>query len=35
MGPGGYRFGDYARMGAPPVVLVVACAAITLTLTYG
>ncbi|MFD2138457.1 SLC13 family permease [Novosphingobium resinovorum] len=35
MGPGGYRFSDYARMGAPLVVAVVACAAITLTLLYG
>lgn len=35
MGPGGYRFSDYARMGAPLVVAVVACTAITLTLLYG
>ncbi len=35
MGPGGYRFGDYARMGAPLVVLVVVCAAVTLAFTYG
>lgn len=35
MGPGGYRFGDYARMGAPLVVLVVVVAAFTLSLRYG
>ncbi|MGF7152020.1 di/tricarboxylate transporter [Sphingomonas zeicaulis] len=35
MGPGGYRFLDYARMGAPLVVIVVAAAAITLSLLYG
>jgi di/tricarboxylate transporter len=35
MGPGGYRFSDYARMGAPLVVAVVVCTAITLTLLYG
>tara|TARA_R110000868_G_scaffold259743_5_gene517961 strand:- start:1314 stop:3044 length:1731 start_codon:yes stop_codon:yes gene_type:complete len=35
MGPGGYRFTDYARMGAALVVLVVACAAITLSVLYG
>lgn len=34
MGPGGYRFTDYARMGAALVVLVVACAALTLSLLY-
>lgn len=34
MGPGGYRFSDYARMGAPLVVIVVACAALTLSLLY-
>jgi di/tricarboxylate transporter len=26
MGPGGYRFGDYARMGLPLDVLIVAIA---------
>lgn len=35
MGPGGYRFSDYARMGAPLVIVVVACAAVTLTILYG
>lgn len=35
MGPGGYRFSDYARMGAPLVVAVVACAAVTLSVLYG
>lgn len=34
MGPGGYRFGDYARMGAPLVALVVGCAALTLSWLY-
>ncbi|MBN8832725.1 MAG: anion permease, partial [Sphingomonadales bacterium] len=34
MGPGGYRFTDYARMGALLVVLVVATAALTLSLLY-
>lgn len=35
MGPGGYRFTDYARMGAPLVALVVATAAGVLSLAYG
>jgi di/tricarboxylate transporter len=35
MGPGGYRFTDYARMGAPLVVAVVLTAAGCLTLAYG
>lgn len=35
MGPGGYRFTDYARMGAPLVIAVVATAAAMLTFTYG
>ena len=35
MGPGGYRFSDYARMGAPLVVIVVAGAAWLLSLIYG
>jgi di/tricarboxylate transporter len=34
MGPGGYRFSDYARMGAPLVALVVGGAALTLSLLY-
>jgi di/tricarboxylate transporter len=34
MGPGGYRFTDYARMGAPLVVGVVATCAGILTLIY-
>ena len=35
MGPGGYRFTDYARMGALLVVLVVATAAAVLGMLYG
>lgn len=35
MGPGGYRFTDYARMGAPLVLAVVLTTAATLTLAYG
>lgn len=35
MGPGGYRFTDYARMGAPLVVVVVLTSATALTLAYG
>lgn len=35
MGPGGYRFTDYARMGAPLVVLVIGTAALVLSLLYG
>lgn len=35
MGPGGYRFTDYARMGAGLVVLVIAATAVTLALLYG
>lgn len=35
MGPGGYRFGDYARMGAPLVVLVVIVTGVVLSLAYG
>lgn len=35
MGPGGYRFGDYARMGLPLTVLVVGTSALTLALIYG
>ncbi len=34
MGPGGYRFTDYARMGALLTVFVVATAAFTLSLMY-
>jgi di/tricarboxylate transporter len=35
MGPGGYRFTDYARMGAVLVILVVVTSAGVLTLRYG
>ena len=35
MGPGGYRFADYARMGAPLVVLVVVISGVVLTIGYG
>jgi di/tricarboxylate transporter len=35
MGPGGYKFTDYARMGAPLVVIVVAGSAALLTAFYG
>ncbi len=35
MGPGGYRFTDYARMGAPLVLLVVVTAAAVLSWRYG
>jgi hypothetical protein len=35
MGPGGYRFTDYPRLGAILVVLVIATAALTLSLLYG
>ena len=35
MGPGGYRFTDYARMGALMVILVVATAAGVLTIVFG
>jgi di/tricarboxylate transporter len=35
MGPGGYRFGDYARVGAALCVLVVATSAIVISLVYG
>ena len=35
MGPGGYRFTDYARMGAPLVVAVILTAAGCLALAYG
>lgn len=35
MGPGGYRFTDYARMGAPLVLLTVGTAAAVLSLLYG
>ena len=35
MGPGGYQFTDYARMGAPLVVLVVGTAAMVLSWLYG
>lgn len=35
MGPGGYRFTDYGRMGALLVILVVVTAAGVLTLEYG
>jgi len=35
MGPGGYRFTDYGRMGAPLVVLVVGTAALVLSALYG
>lgn len=34
MGPGGYRFSDYARLGAPLVVIVIATAAAALSLIY-
>lgn len=34
MGPGGYRFTDYARMGAPLVLAVVATAAVVLAYGY-
>lgn len=34
MGPGGYRFTDYARMGAPLVLAVVATASIVLAYAY-
>lgn len=34
MGPGGYRFTDYARMGAPLVLAVVATASIVLASAY-
>ncbi|MGY2735672.1 SLC13 family permease [Sphingomonas sp. UYP23] len=34
MGPGGYRFTDYARMGAMLVVIVIATAAATLSIGY-
>lgn len=34
MGPGGYRFTDYARMGVALVVIVVACAALVLATLY-
>ena len=35
MGPGGYRFTDFARMGAILIVLVIVSAASVLTLLYG
>lgn len=35
MDPGGYRFTDYARMGAPLVVLVVVTTALVLAWQYG
>lgn len=35
MGPGGYRFGDYGRVGAALSVLVVCTAATILSLAYG
>ncbi len=35
MGPGGYRFTDYARMGGLLVILVVITAATTLSIGYG
>ncbi len=35
MGPGGYRFGDYIRMGALLVVLTVGTAAFTLSALFG
>lgn len=34
MGPGGYRFSDYARLGTPLVVIVIATAAAALSLIY-
>ncbi len=34
MGPGGYRFGDYARLGAPLSLLVIAIAVPTLLLVW-
>jgi di/tricarboxylate transporter len=35
MGPGGYRFGDYSRVGALMSVLVITTTAIVLSLQYG
>jgi di/tricarboxylate transporter len=35
MGPGGYRFTDYARMGTPLVLMVVVTAAAVLSWRYG
>ncbi|WP_448657895.1 SLC13 family permease [Sphingomonas sp. CJ99] len=35
MGPGGYRFTDFARMGAPLVVVVVLVSSAVLAATYG
>ena len=35
MGPGGYRFTDYARMGAPLVLVVVIGSAALLSAFYG
>jgi hypothetical protein len=35
MGPGGYRFGDYSRVGALMSVLVIATTAVVLSLQYG
>ena len=35
MGPGGYRFSDYSRVGALMSILVIATTAIVLTLQYG
>ena len=34
MGPGGYRFGDYARMGAPLVAIVVVVSAAVLSFSF-
>lgn len=35
MGPGGYRFGDYSRVGAIMSILVIATTAIVLSIQYG
>jgi di/tricarboxylate transporter len=34
MGPGGYRFGDYARLGAPLSLLVIVVAVPALLLVW-
>jgi di/tricarboxylate transporter len=31
MGPGGYRFGDYARLGLPLSLIVIAAAPVLIT----
>jgi di/tricarboxylate transporter len=35
MGPGGYRFGDYARLGAPLSVLVILVGAPLIAVVWG